>query len=104
MYCLSFDLPHFSINVVVISPDGQRHRQLLSSNDGLVIPQVLDYERSTNKLLVANCLVHSYTSGAGTAYTSETHELSLPTPPHPVFSSGRVAYFMGKIPNSIVIK
>ena len=43
-----------SINVVVISPDGQRHRQLLSSNDGLVIPQVLDYERSTNRLLVVN--------------------------------------------------
>ena len=33
-----------SINVVVISPDGQRHRQLLFSN----------YERSTNRLLVVN--------------------------------------------------
>jgi hypothetical protein len=43
-----------SINVVVISPDGQRHRQLLSSKDGLVKPIVLDYERSTNKLLVVN--------------------------------------------------
>ena len=43
-----------SINVVVISPDGQRHRQLLSSKDGLVNPIVLDYERSTNKLLVVN--------------------------------------------------
>ena len=45
---------HDSINVVVISPDGQRHRQLLSSKDGLVEPIVLDYERSTNKLLVVN--------------------------------------------------
>ena len=43
-----------SINVVVISPDGQRHKQLLSSKDGLVTPHVLDYERSTNKLLVVN--------------------------------------------------
>jgi len=43
-----------SINVVVISPDGQRHRQLLSSKDGLVLPNVLDYERSTNRLLVVN--------------------------------------------------
>jgi DNA-binding beta-propeller fold protein YncE len=43
-----------SNNVVVISPDGQRHKQLLSSKDGLVEPHVLDYERSTNKLLVVN--------------------------------------------------
>ena len=43
-----------SINVVVISPDGQRHKQLLSSKDGLVEPYVLDYERSTNMLLVVN--------------------------------------------------
>ena len=31
---------------VVISPDGQRHRQLLSSKDGLSYPFVLDYDRS----------------------------------------------------------
>jgi hypothetical protein len=43
-----------SINVVVISPDGQRHRQLLSSKDGLVKPRVLDYERSTSRLLVTD--------------------------------------------------
>ena len=43
-----------SINVVVISPDGQRHRQLLCSTDGLILPRVLDYEKSTNKLLVVN--------------------------------------------------
>ena len=43
-----------SINVVVIFPDGQHHRQLLSSNDGLVATGVLDYERSTNMLLFVN--------------------------------------------------
>ena len=44
----------YSNNVVVISPDGQRHRQLLSSKDGLISPRVLDYDRSTNRLLVVN--------------------------------------------------
>ena len=43
-----------SNNVVVISPDGQRHRQLLSSKDGLSCPTVLDYDKSTNRLLVVN--------------------------------------------------
>ena len=43
-----------SKNVVVISPDGQRHRQLLSSNDGLINPRVLDYDKYTNRLLVVN--------------------------------------------------
>jgi len=43
-----------SSNVVVISPDGQRHRQLLSSEDGLRNPRVLDYDKSTNRLLVVN--------------------------------------------------
>ena len=43
-----------SNNVVVISHDGQRHRQLLSSKDGLVHPHVLDYDKSTNRLLVVN--------------------------------------------------
>jgi hypothetical protein len=43
-----------SSNVVFISPDGHCHRQLFSSNDGLVEPQVLDYEKSTNRLLVVN--------------------------------------------------
>jgi len=45
---------YFSDNVVVISPDGQRHRQLLSSNDGLKKPRVLDYDKSRNILLVVN--------------------------------------------------
>jgi DNA-binding beta-propeller fold protein YncE len=43
-----------SNNVVVISSDGQRHIQLLSSKDGLVNPYVLDYDKSTNRLLVVN--------------------------------------------------
>ena len=43
-----------SNNVVVISPDGQRHRQLLSSKDGLKKTRVLEYEKSTNRLLVVN--------------------------------------------------
>jgi DNA-binding beta-propeller fold protein YncE len=45
---------HNTNNVVVISPDGQRHRQLLSSKDGLSRPYVLDYDKSTNRLLVVN--------------------------------------------------
>ena len=40
-----------SNNVVVISPDGQRHRKLLYFKDGLVLPCVLDYD---NMLLVVN--------------------------------------------------
>ena len=43
-----------SNNVVVISPDGQRHRKILSFKDGLSYPFVLDYDRSTNRLLVVN--------------------------------------------------
>jgi hypothetical protein len=45
---------YHSNNVVVISPDGQHHGQLLSSNDGLSHPVVLDYDKSTNRLLVVN--------------------------------------------------
>ena len=43
-----------SNNVMVISPDGQRHRQLLASKDGLSNPDALDYDKSTNRLLVVN--------------------------------------------------
>ena len=50
VYVVCYD----SNNVVVISPYGQRHRQLLSSNDGLKKPRVLEYDRSTNRLLVVN--------------------------------------------------
>jgi hypothetical protein len=42
----------YSENVVVISPDGQRHRQLLASRDGLSYPRALDYDISTVELLV----------------------------------------------------
>ena len=45
---------YYSNNVVVISPDGQRHRQLLASKDGLSNPYVLDYDKFTNRLLVVN--------------------------------------------------
>jgi len=45
---------YYTDNVVVISPDGQRHSQLLSKTDGLVNPYALDYDRSTNRLLVVN--------------------------------------------------
>ena len=45
---------YISSNVVVISPDGKHHRQLLSSMDGVSCPIVLDYDKSTNRLLVVN--------------------------------------------------
>jgi len=45
---------YVSNNVVFISPDGQRHRQLLSDKDGLLKPTILDYDRFTNRLIVLN--------------------------------------------------
>jgi hypothetical protein len=45
---------HVSRNIVVISPDGQRRRQLLSSNNDLSNPGVLDYDKPTSRLLVVN--------------------------------------------------
>ncbi|XP_063404312.1 uncharacterized protein LOC134687785 [Mytilus trossulus] len=50
VYVAGFD----TNNVVVISPDGQHFRQLLSSENGLRLLWVLHYDKSTNKLLVAN--------------------------------------------------
>ncbi|XP_052075292.1 uncharacterized protein LOC127712726 isoform X2 [Mytilus californianus] len=44
----------FSHNVVIISPNGQHHRQLLSKKDGLMFPIAVEYDRSHNKLLVTN--------------------------------------------------
>jgi len=41
-------------NVVVISPDGHRHIQLLSSEDGMIKPRVVDYDKSKHRLLVVN--------------------------------------------------
>ena len=43
-----------SNNVVIISPDGQRHRQVLSSGDGLVKPRALNYDKAANRVLVVN--------------------------------------------------
>ena len=45
---------HVSRNIVVISPDGQRHRQLLSSKNDLSNPGMLDYDKSTSGLLAVN--------------------------------------------------
>ncbi|CAC5405460.1 unnamed protein product [Mytilus coruscus] len=45
---------YHSINVVVISPDGHRYRELLSKKDGLNYPKAIHYDRTSNKLLVTN--------------------------------------------------
>ena len=50
MYVVGCD----SNNVLVFSPDGQHHRQLLSGKHDIVNPTVLDYDKSTKKLLVAS--------------------------------------------------
>ncbi|CAG2210096.1 unnamed protein product [Mytilus edulis] len=50
---------HYSRNVVVISSDGQQHKQMLSSKDGVYIPNGLIYDRHNNQLLVTN-----YSKGA----------------------------------------
>ncbi|CAC5425016.1 unnamed protein product [Mytilus coruscus] len=39
-----------SHNVIVISIDGQRYRQLLSKKDGLDCPKLWEYDRTNNKL------------------------------------------------------
>ncbi|XP_063396944.1 uncharacterized protein LOC134681305 [Mytilus trossulus] len=43
-----------SHNVVVISPDGNKHRVLPLEKDGIKNPQALFFDRTNNKLLVAN--------------------------------------------------
>ncbi|CAG2208908.1 unnamed protein product [Mytilus edulis] len=50
VYVAGFD----TNNVVVISPDGQHYIQLLSSENGLRLLWAIHYDKSTNKLLVAN--------------------------------------------------
>ena len=52
--CNVYVVDHVSRNIVVISPDGQRRRQLLSSNNDLSNPSVLDYDKSTSRLSVVN--------------------------------------------------
>ncbi|XP_063448251.1 uncharacterized protein LOC134727793 [Mytilus trossulus] len=44
----------WSHNVVVISPDGNKHRLLLSEKDGLQSPQSLFFDQINNKLLITN--------------------------------------------------
>jgi hypothetical protein len=39
------NVDHVSRNIVVISPNGQRHRKVLSSNNDLSNPGMLDYEK-----------------------------------------------------------
>ncbi|CAG2232723.1 unnamed protein product [Mytilus edulis] len=43
-----------SNNVVVISPDGQTHKELLTKRDGLYHPWSINFRKETNQLLVAN--------------------------------------------------
>lgn len=47
-------LGYGSNNVVVISPDGTKHRVLLSQKDGIKTPQALCFDQKSNKLLIAN--------------------------------------------------
>lgn len=41
-------------NNVVISPNGQNYRELLTSKNGLENPAAIHVDRSNNKMLVAN--------------------------------------------------
>ncbi|CAG2186029.1 unnamed protein product [Mytilus edulis] len=43
-----------STNVVVISPDGEQYKEVATASDGLSNSFSLDYNRSTNQLLVSN--------------------------------------------------
>ncbi|XP_071121276.1 uncharacterized protein [Mytilus edulis] len=49
-----------SNNVVVISPDGQTHRELLTKRDGLDYPCSINFRKETNQLLVANVYQKAY--------------------------------------------
>ncbi|CAG2228372.1 unnamed protein product [Mytilus edulis] len=53
---------HGTTNVVVITHDGQKHRELLSWKDGLTLPYAINFGRATNHLLVTanNCTVYLY--------------------------------------------
>lgn len=41
-------------NVVIISPDGQKYKELLTTRDGLDYPCSVNFERTTNQLLVSH--------------------------------------------------
>ncbi|CAC5422136.1 unnamed protein product [Mytilus coruscus] len=43
-----------SNNVIMISPDGKRAKQILGNKDGFGTPNAIHYDRSTNRLLVAS--------------------------------------------------
>jgi hypothetical protein len=47
-------------NVIVISPDGKEHRQLLSKANRLENPRALHYDRQTRQLLVANAKTSAF--------------------------------------------
>ncbi|XP_063399335.1 uncharacterized protein LOC134683956 [Mytilus trossulus] len=49
-----------SRNVVVISFDGQKHRELVTTKDGLDNPWSINFGKETNQLLVANRCVKSF--------------------------------------------
>lgn len=53
---------HGTQNVVVITHDEQKYRELLSWKDGLTLPYAINFGRATNHLLVAanNCKVYLY--------------------------------------------
>lgn len=46
--------------VVVISPDGQKYRQLLSDDRGITLPWCITYDRTTDRLLVVNWRDNAY--------------------------------------------
>lgn len=50
VYVAGFD----SNNVVLISPDGIKHRVLLSERDSIKRTQTLFFDRKCNKLLISN--------------------------------------------------
>ncbi|CAC5417618.1 unnamed protein product [Mytilus coruscus] len=53
-----------SNNVTMISHDGKRAKQILDTNDGLHLPLAVQYDRSTNRLLVACYQGMAYLFGA----------------------------------------
>ncbi|CAC5416837.1 unnamed protein product [Mytilus coruscus] len=82
-----------SRNVVVISPDGKRHIELLTASDGLKFPFSLHYSGQTNQLLVANFnhTAHLFNSGAECdeelcTECKEHHRLSKSSRSHSVVS------------------
>lgn len=46
--------------VIVISPDGQKYRQVLSKDDGIALPWCITYDRTTDQLLVINWKDNAY--------------------------------------------